>query len=627
MSQSAVDLSALNPNQVRAVTYTGGPLLVSAGCGSGKTRVITYRVAHLIDQGVNPGCILIVTFTNKAAAELKERLKLLIPGPAGEQVWAGTLHSFGAWFLRREAHNLGYKRTFSIYDEREQRTVLSQCINAFDLKNTRGLSASLSWVINMSKDTGRPYYEFEVQCPVDPGPIIDLYEEHKRVNLAFDFADLIKIPGDLLAENPQVGETYRGLFSHILIDEFQDINTSQFRLICGLVGGQRNICAVGDIDQAIYSWRGASVDSFLQFKDRFPGTRIISLDINYRSCEGVLKAAANLIQHNIYRIPKILRPERSGGEGGVIVKAFPEDHDEIAWVSSKIYELIRGGVRPSAIAVFYRVNALSRLLEEYLGRRGIPYTVSGGVRFYNRREIKDVIAYLRLLHNPSDEEALARAINTPSRGVGHASIEKLQSYARRRGLHTMSILEDAWRLRLLKNPASIGVSLFIGLFKQLVKAKHQSDIATLMDTILVESGMEAALEREIDGEDRLLNVRELIAGAEGVKDLSAYLVEKEIIAREDTSDGDKVSVLTIHSAKGLEFDHVFIIGLEEGLLPHGKTVYDPMELEEERRLLYVGITRARKYAWLTRSERRYLYGTEMHQRPSGFLRELGISPC
>jgi DNA helicase-2/ATP-dependent DNA helicase PcrA len=614
-------LENLNPEQARAVQHAGGPLLIFAGAGSGKTRVIVHRVAHLVSGGADAGRILCLTFTNKAAGEMKERLKGLMETPV-VPVWAGTFHSFGAWFLRREAHRIGYPASFVIYDEADQRSLINRCIKELGIERERGRDGRIAWLVNLSKDTLRSMDEIPFDLHLDPAPVIALYEQKKRAAGAFDFADLICVPGQMLEAMPDLRERYHARFTHILVDEYQDTNMAQYRLLMQLVGPSRNICVVGDDDQSIYGWRGADVGNILRFRDDFPDTEVVTLEQNYRSTEDILRAASSLIANNRHRAPKTLRSACGPGSDVAVVE-MRDDGEEARQIAYSVSRLIDGGVSPADIAVFYRVNALSRVLEEAFVRLSVPYAVYGGMRFYERREVKDLLAYLRLVANPADEEALVRVINLPPRGIGEKSLVALQAFARRQGAPTFSVLERALEHKVLRGAAAKGVKAFVLLMEDIMKAAARTDVSGVLSRIVERTGYRDHLLQEIDGADRFLNVKELVASAEGATDLVLYLQEKALLTTMDVSGGVAVSVMTLHMSKGLEFDYVFIAGCEEGLLPHSRSFDEALNLEEERRLMYVGITRARRQVVLSWSRVRALYGRETYQMPSGFLREIG----
>lgn len=613
-------LEGLNPEQKKAIEHNEGPILVFAGAGSGKTRVIVHRVANLILQGVHPAEILCLTFTNKAAAEMKQRL-LKIVGTADVNVWAGTFHAFGARFLRHEAHLIGYPRSFIIYDEADQRSLITKCIKEMGIDYERGMDSKVAWLYNMSRDTMRAMDDIELDIHFDPGPVISMYKQRKKQFGVFDFGDLLTVPSQMLETMPELREKYQSMYRHILVDEYQDTNTAQYSLLMHLIGSHKNICVVGDDDQSIYGWRGADVGNILRFKDDFPGTCVISLEQNYRSPEGILKAASSLIANNQYRAPKKLRSTQGKGKDVSIIE-FSDDEREAVHVAYTITNLISSGVSPLDIGVFYRVNALSRVIEEAFVKRSIPYAVYGGMRFYERREIKDLLAYLRIIANPADEEALSRIINTPARGIGAKTYAALANFARGKEIPTIEALEDAIKENVVKGAGRKGVEQFISLIREIRSYAGVMDISDLLSAIMEGAGLTQALKAQIDGEDRLTNVRELIASAAGQHDLSKYLEEKALISAMDVDGGDRVSVMTLHMSKGLEFDYVFILGLEEGLLPHARSMNTMLEIEEERRLLYVGITRARKQVMLSWARTRTLYGREVYQIPSGFLSEI-----
>jgi DNA helicase II / ATP-dependent DNA helicase PcrA len=614
-------LEGLNPQQELAVRHTRGPLLIFAGAGSGKTRVIVHRVAHLISMGVSPREILCLTFTNKAAGEMKDRLKAIL-GEDNVPVWAGTFHGFGAWFLRQEAHRAGYPSSFVIYDEADQRSLMGKCVKELNMKSDRGMDSSLAWLANFARDTMQDITELSGNYPYDPQPILSLYEKRKKENKAFDFADLLYVPSTMLSADEDLREKYRRRFKYILVDEYQDTNTAQYLFLMNLVGEEANICVVGDDDQSIYGWRGANVGNILKFRDDFPNATVVILEQNYRSTEGILKAATSLIANNQYRAPKELKAVRQGRGSDIMVSEYPDDDKEALHTAHVIGRLLADGASPSSIGVFYRVNSLSRVVEEAFVRRRIPYAVYGGQRFYERREIKDLLAYLRILVNPYDEEALQRIINVPSRGIGEKSFAQLRKYARTRGLPTVHALGEAIKDKAVKGAGLKGLESFRGIYDDIAIRVGLGDVSSLLRDILEISGLEVALKGEVDGEDRLNNVRELIASAAGQRSISAYLEEKALMSAVDEDPGERISVMTLHMSKGLEFDYVFILGLEEGLLPHSRSMDTNLEIEEERRLLYVGITRAKKEVYLSWSRLRTIYGREVFQIPSGFLSEL-----
>lgn len=613
-------LYGLNDDQKKAVNHINGPLLIFAGAGSGKTRVIVHRVANLISSGINPRRILCLTFTNKAAGEMKDRLNKIL-GNASSGLWAGTFHSFGAWLLRREAHRTGYPGSFTIYDSADQRSLIGKCLKDLRIKTSKGTDSQIAWLISMAKDTLQDYKYFKLRLNFDPTPVISLYEERKREYGAFDFGDLLKVPGQIFNEFPEAKNRYNDMFPYILVDEYQDTNMAQYVMLMGLVSGEKNICVVGDDDQSIYGWRGADVGNILRFKEDFPEARVITLEQNYRSTEEILNAASSLISYNSRRAPKVLKPVKKE-TGGVTLKEYPDDDAEAANVSRAIARLTGDGANPADIGVFYRINAISRVIEENLVRYGIPYAVYGGIRFYERREIKDVLAYLRIIANPKDEDALGRIINTPGRGIGPKTFLSLREFAKRKNLPTFEILKGAINACVVKGKTADALRDFINQTAQIKEASSILDVADLINMTLDITGLRYEIKSEVDGEDRLTNLRELAASAYGTRDLQEFLAEKSLISNTDREEGEKVSVMTLHMSKGLEFDHVFILGLEEGILPHSRSMTEDSDVEEERRLLYVGITRAKKQAHLSWARVRALYGRESFQYPSGFLNEI-----
>jgi DNA helicase-2/ATP-dependent DNA helicase PcrA len=615
-------LAQLNEQQKQAVCHKEGPLLVFAGAGSGKTRVIIHRVAYLIQQGVKPYEILCLTFTNKAATEMKHRLQTMM-GLGSVNIWAGTFHSFGAWFLRREASRIGYPSSFVIYDETDQRSLIRRCIKELNISRAKAKDSTVAWLINLVKDTLNKKLEIPEGLEFDPVPVMNKYEEKKAACGAFDFGDLLFRPCQILAKHKDVREKYQSMFKYILVDEYQDTNMAQYKMLMHLVGKDKNICVVGDDDQSIYGWRGADVANILKFKDDFPNAKVVILEQNYRSTMNILDAASNLIANNRFRAPKRLWSDTKGHREDLVLNEFYDDTEEANFVAHSVEKLISDGVNPTEIGIFYRINAISRVVEESFARRFIPYAVFGGMRFYERREIKDVLAYLRLIANPKDEEALSRVISTPPRGIGAKNMEKLREIAKEKGLGTMEIMRGAIKDGAIKGTAAKGVEEFINIMDDLKSFAPEVDIGGLISKLVDITGLKEMIAAEVDGLDRMTNVRELIASARGEEDLIGFLEQKALISSIDMpKNGDAVSVMTLHMSKGLEFDHVFILGLEEGLLPHARSIASGEEIEEERRLLYVGMTRAKKRAYLSWARVRGLYGRGMCQTPSCFIREI-----
>ncbi len=615
-------LDGLSPEQKRAVTHMNGPLIVFAGAGSGKTRIIIHRVAYLIKKGVRPHEILCLTFTNKAATEMKQRLKGMV-GLRSAGVWAGTFHAFGAWFLRHEASRIGYTTRFVIYDEADQRSLIRRCIKDLNLNKNKVKDSTIAWLINIKKDTLKKVVTLPESLEIDPTPIINMYEDRKKAYSAFDFGDLLYKPCQILSTYREVRDKYRSMFKYILVDEYQDTNMAQHKMLMSITGKDKNICVVGDDDQSIYGWRGADVGNILRFKEDFPEAEVVTLEQNYRSTVDILDAASNLISNNRYRAPKRLWSHNKGEGKGINLNEFADDKQEANFMAYTIGRLIDKGVNPSNIGVFYRINALSRVIEEALVMEGISYAVYGGVRFYERREIKDILAYLRLIANPKDEEALTRAINTPPRGIGNKTLAKLRTLARDKGLSTIDIMDKAIGDGSIKGSPSKGINAFLAILDTLRAYALKVDIGDLISRVVDITGLQEMVALKIDGVDRMTNIKEFIASAGGETDLVGFLEQKALITNIDIpKGGDAVSVMTLHMSKGLEFDYVFILGLEEGLLPYSRSFDFGEAIEEERRLLYVGITRAKKMAFLSWARIRGLYGRETFQSPSGFIREI-----
>jgi DNA helicase-2/ATP-dependent DNA helicase PcrA len=613
----------LNPTQREAVAATEGPVLVVAGAGSGKTRVLTYRIAHLIrDLNVAPNSILAITFTNKAADEMKSRVGALVGGMV-RSMWVSTFHSACVRVLRREATRLGYRSGFSIYDDSDSLRLLRMVIKDLDLDTKRFPEKAMKGIISKAKnelvdfesfaDQGDGFYHEQV------ADIYRLYQQRLVEASAMDFDDLLMVTVELFAAFPKVLEEYQHRFRFVLVDEYQDTNRAQYMLVKQLTAAHRNLCVVGDSDQSIYKFRGADIRNIRDFEKDYPDARIIVLDQNYRSTETILEAANSVISNNTKRTPKNLWSDR--GQGTQITRYEAEDeHDEAGYVVDEIERLQGTGFNLTDIAVFYRTNAMSRVIEDVFVRRGIPYTVVGSVKFYDRKEIKDAVAYLRTIINPADEVSVKRIINEPRRGIGNTTVAHIDRFSQS---NKMSFFEG------LQRAAEV---------PQLVEAAVQ---AALDDT-----GMLANLESErtIEAMGRVENLRELVGVAaefessnEGAiivdeefdaldnsRRLEIFLESTALVADIDEWDegAGAVTLMTLHSAKGLEFPAVFIAGMEDGVFPHMRSLGEPEELEEERRLAYVGITRAQDRLYLTSAWQRMLFGGSSYNPPSRFLQEV-----
>ncbi|MDP9419232.1 MAG: DNA helicase PcrA [Actinomycetota bacterium] len=622
-------LSGLNPDQAEAVVSGDGALLVVAGAGSGKTRVLTHRIAHLIHQGVSPFEILAITFTNKAADEMKARVAALV-GPVAQRMWVSTFHAACVRILRGDGKRLGYPSSFTIYDQADAVRLTGYVLRDLDIDpkrmTPRGVHAAISAAKN---DLVGPEGFAEAAANVFERRTAEVYREyqHRLVQAgAMDFDDLLGQAVRLFREHPDVLEHYQRRFRHVLVDEYQDTNRAQNELVMMLGRGHGNVCVVGDSDQSIYRFRGADISNILDFEKAFPDASVVVLDQNYRSTQTILDAANAVIAHNLGRTPKELWTDQARGEP--IVRYGAEDeHDEAAWVTAELARLHDANAyRWGDLAVFYRTNAQSRVLEERLVRVGIPYKVIGGPRFYDRREVKDALAYLRATVNPADEVSLKRVLNVPKRGVGDTTIGRLDAWARAEGVPFCAALERAEEAGA-KGAALRGIGQFRTLLAELrALAEAGEGPAAVLDAALGASGYRAELEAEhtVEAKGRIENLAELVGVAAEVDDIAAFLESVSLVADTDGLDDDESSVIlmTLHSAKGLEFPVVFLTGLEEGVFPHQRSLTEPGELEEERRLAYVGITRARERLYVTSAWRRSLFGATQYNPPSRYLREL-----
>ncbi|CAA9385526.1 MAG: ATP-dependent DNA helicase UvrD/PcrA [uncultured Rubrobacteraceae bacterium] len=626
-------LDSLNPTQRDAVEHTEGPLLILAGAGSGKTRVLTHRIAHLIDQGLAaPEEVLAITFTNKAAREMKDRVALLV-GPDSRKMWVSTFHAFCARILRVHAEKLGYKREFTIYDGADQVRLVKRSIVELgkDPKrfNPRSFQAQISSAKNVLMSPDDFLRRSEGYIAENVAEVYDLYQRRLYENNAMDFDDLIMQTVALLELFPEVRDRYQTRFKYIHVDEYQDTNHAQYRLVNVLAAAHRNLCVVGDDDQSVYSWRGADIRNILDFERDYPEAKVVKLEQNYRSTQTILDAANAVVANNASRKAKALWT--AGGEGERIrVFAASDEYAEARFVVSEVEKLTGRGEPAREIAAFYRTNAQSRALEDVLVREGVPYQIVGGVRFYERAEIKDAMAYLAVISNPADSVGLERIINVPKRGLGNTSVARLQDHARRSGSTLYEALAEAPAAGLSGKAAKACASLR-ELFEGWRVAAREVPPAELVGAVLDESGYRGELRNEntIESESRLENLEELINAAreyervEPEPTLDGFLQEQALYTQQDsiTSEGGSVTLMTLHNAKGLEYDHVFVVGMEEGTFPHARSL-DEQNLEEERRLAYVGITRARKTLTLTHAKLRSNWGEREYRMPSRFLSEI-----
>ncbi len=628
--QTADDLlEGLNPVQSEAVTHDEGPLLVIAGAGSGKTRVLTHRIAYLIrERGVSPFEILAITFTNKAADEMKQRVAALV-GPVAEKMWVSTFHSACVRILRRDGKLLGYPSSFSIYDQADAVRLTGYVIRDLNLDTKRFPSRSVHAAISSAKNEGLDVEAYAARAGVIfERKLADIYREYQaRLERAgaMDFDDLLGNAVRLLRDHPDVLAHYRQRFRHVLVDEYQDTNHVQNELVMLLASEHRNVCIVGDADQSIYRFRSADIRNILEFENAFPDATMIVLEQNYRSSQTILDAANAVIAHNLSRKPKELWTEQ--GDGQAIVRYHADDEgDESQWVAHQISHLHDGGTRWGDAAIFYRTNAQSRVMEEQLMRSGIPYKVIGGTRFYDRREVKDAMAYLKAVVNPQDEVSIKRVLNVPKRGVGDSTVGRLDAWANSHGVAFIEALRRAEEAGVTGRAVK-GIATFLTLIDSITAAHAEgAGPGELLESILAHSGYVAELEAEhsVEAEGRIENLAELVGAARDFESVDTFLEQVSLVADTDDLDDDDSSVLlmTMHSAKGLEFPAVFIIGMEDGVFPHLRSIGEPDELEEERRLAYVGITRARERLYLSHAWSRTLYGSTQYNPPSRFLDEI-----
>jgi len=627
---TATLLEGLNPVQAEAVTHPDGPLLIVAGAGSGKTRVLTNRIAWLIaERGVSPFEILAITFTNKAADEMRRRVVELV-GRRAERMWVSTFHSACLRMLRSHASILGYQPGFTVYDDVDSRRLIEVIEAELGLDTKRLPPRSVAGVISAAKAELTDFETFRENSRADPfaSRIAEVYAQYQQRLLAanaMDFDDLLMVAVNLLEASDVVRTGYQQRFKHILVDEYQDTNRAQNRLVILLGAAHGNVCVVGDSDQSVYRWRGADVTNILQFEQAFGDTTTIVLEQNYRSTQRVLDAANAIISHNLARRDKRLFTE--GDEGPPIARYRAEDeHDEASFVASEVLRLHnRESLSYSEMAIFYRTNAQSRVFEEQLVRAEVPYKVVGGTRFYDRREVKDMLAYVRLLGNPADEVSARRILNVPKRGLGETSVARLVAWAKDRGVPIAEAPGHAEEAGLT-GKALKGAAALAQLLAELGRLATILAPGDLLEAVADKTGYvrELEAERTHEADGRIENIYELAGVAAEYEDLSEFLETVALVADSDEIDGDgtRVNLMTLHTAKGLEFSAVFITGLEEGIFPHMRTLAEPLELEEERRLCYVGVTRARERLYLSHAWRRTLWGTTSHNIPSRFLSEV-----
>src|SRR5829696_2964330 len=626
-------LADLNPAQREAVLATEGPVLVVAGAGSGKTRVLTYRIAHLVSAvGVKPQEILAITFTNKAAGEMRERLEGVLGGIA-RTMWAMTFHSACGRILRTEAPKLGYRSNFTIYDQADQVRLVKLCLEELERDPKRFVPRGIHAQISKAKNQliGPEEYRSRVASFYDQ-TVADAYELYQRRlfgSNAVDFDDLLMLTVDVLERFPESLERWQNAFRYVLVDEYQDTNHAQYRLLQLLSAQHRNVFAVGDPDQSIYSFRSADIRNILDFEIDFPEAQTIALEQNYRSTNSILESANHVISHNRERKPKNLWSELGEGEPVRVIEV-EDEHAEARFVAAQIAQLVDHGVAGSEIAVFYRTNAQSRVLEDVLVRQQVPYQVIGGPKFYERAEIKDLIAYLQVIDNPYDAVSLQRIANRPRRGIGDASLDRLRNYAELQGLTLFEALSHADEAGLAAAPLR-SVKSFATLIQSLQAQAQELAVPELVEQVLERSGYLESLEAErtVEAQGRLENLQELVGVAREYQfsaeepSLSHFLQEISLYSDQDAlrEEQSLVTLMTLHNAKGLEFAAVFMIGMEEQIFPHSRSI-EEQGIEEERRLAYVGMTRAKESLTLLHASARSLWGSRSYNLPSRFLDEL-----
>ena len=631
-------IEALNPVQAEAVLHTEGPVLIVAGAGSGKTRALTHRIAYLIrEHGVSPYAILAITFTNKAAREMAARVEGLLGQRIAKGMWILTFHSACARILRREHDHLGLPSSFTIYDEGDTERLLTSVLKDLNLDVKRYPPRAMSAAIGKAKDNVLSAGEFaQMAGNFYEQTIANVYVEYEKRKLgagALDFDDLITETVRLFRDHPAVLEHYQEWFRYILVDEYQDTNRAQYQLVNLLADKYRNVCVVGDADQGVYSWRGATIQNLLDFERDYPDAEVFLMEQNYRSTSNILAIANALIEHNVQRKPKSLWTETTEGELAVRFRA-DDEHEEALFVAEETHRLVEDEAhRYSDVAVFYRTNAQSRVLEDIFMRAGIPYRVVGGVRFYQRKEIKDVLAYLRLLLNPQDVISARRVVNTPKRGIGDATVAALEAFAAIEQIPFLEATRRADELADLGARAKGAIAGFVGVMQRLQEAfESGATPQRMVEAAATESGylLELEAERTVEAEGRIENLRELGGVAAEFEQrspdgsLAEFLEQVSLVSEQDEYDEESgsVTLMTLHNAKGLEFPVVFIIGLEDGVFPHYRSMGDPAHLEEERRLMYVGVTRARERLYMTYAWSRTLFGSTSYSPPSRFLGEI-----
>lgn len=630
-------LDGLNDRQREAVLHTEGPLLIMAGAGSGKTRVVTHKIAYLIEEkGVFPGNILAITFTNKAANEMKERVGKLLSTNV-DTMWIGTFHSICVRILRRDIDKIGYDRSFTIYDRDDQITLMKECIKELNVDKDLYKESSALAKISSLKDQQMDPEKYIIENYGDYrerklGELYQLYEKKLKQYNALDFDDLIIKAVELLRENQEILGFYQKKFQYVFVDEYQDTNKIQYHLVKLLSARYKNICVVGDSEQSIYSWRGADISNILDFEKDYDGAKVVRLEQNYRSTKNILNVANAVISHNHNKYPKNLWTDKGEGDN-VIYEQLEHSNDEAAYVANMIHQLVYKGYRLSDIAILYRTNAQSRTFEEAFLNEGLPYKIVGGLKFYDRKEVKDIVAYLKVLENPNDNISLKRIINTPRRGIGNATIEKIEAYAAGQSESIYASLLSIDRIDSLSPRARNSIKPFIEMMNTLMAKKEIMGLKDFIEELISSNGYILELEKEntIESKTRIENIMEFISVALNYEErneeptLEDFLSSISLLSDVDKTadDVNLITMMTVHSAKGLEFPVVFLVGMEDGLFPITRSFDNDEDLEEERRLCYVAVTRAEEVLYITNAQKRTIYGNTNYTLPSRFVEEMG----
>ena len=628
-------LNGLNDKQREAAKYTDGPLLILAGAGSGKTRVLTYKIAYLLETGfVKPWEILAITFTNKAAREMKERVEKLI-GANSNDIWLGTFHSVCVRILKREIELVGYSRDFNIFDELDKEKVIKEVIKKLNIDDKKYPVSLIKYEISSSKDKMIDYEKYAKDAIGDfrkeqIAKVYELYQKTLISNNAIDFDDILMLTVKILLENPDRLSYYQSKFKYVLVDEYQDTNKVQFMLISLISSAHGHICVVGDESQSIYGFRGADISNILNFEREYKDAKIVKLEENYRSTQNILDCANNVIKNNKSKIDKNLWTQNGKGDK-IFYKTLPNEYEEVEYIVDKIDELCRKEkMKYSDFALLFRTNAQARVLEEVFMRSGTPYRLIGGLKFYSRKEIKDLTSYLKLVQNQDDNISLKRIINEPKRGIGDTAVDRLDALASAKGISIFKLIQDSNNLSGIRSAGNI--IAFRDVMNEIIQKKDTIKVSELMKMILKNTGYEAMLNEEDTEENqtRFENLMEFIGVAMEFENetadasLADFLDSIALVSDVDNLDetADAVTLMTMHSAKGLEFEVVFLVGMEEGLFPSKRSIDEDETVEEERRLCYVGITRAKKRLYITNASKRTLYGSTSYTMPSRFVSEI-----